>query len=546
MSESFEKNSQPLLIVKRLGVAFNEVDVCRDISFDLYPGEILGIVGESGSGKSVTCRALMGLLPKNASVQGNMRFESEDYFLSNQSENASLRGSGLSMIFQDPMSALDPLMSVKKHIMLRTDNDPVPLLKKSGLSNPEVLLDRFAHQLSGGQCQRVAIACALARAPKVLIADEPTTALDVTVQKGILNELKTLAKSQGVGIIFITHDLAVINQLCSRVLVMQRGEVVESGQVTRVLTKPRNEYTKQLLASIPKPNQRGKRLGLSSAVVSESSIFRPPSNDEDTILEFQQLCVRYQGGNGSFHDALKNVDLKLHRGEILGLVGESGSGKSSLSKAAIGLAPISSGSVLLKGEKLDWKHPKMEWRRSIQYIFQDPLGALDPAARIINQVRLPLDVHKIGNAHEREERASQLLAETHLEETLYTRKPKSLSGGQRQRATIARALALQPEVLICDESISALDVSIQARVLNLLMELREKSGIAILFISHDLGVVHHLCDRVAVLRKGELVEYGETVRIFQNPTATYTQELLNAIPQLPVDANVCNEVGGML
>lgn len=540
MASATTPMTQPLLSVQGLGVRFAGTGdpACDGISFDVHPGEILGIVGESGSGKSVTCRALMGMLPETAMISGTMTFDGQRVDLSDMRQSAKRRGAGLSMIFQDPMSALDPLMTVRGHLALRTKSDPVPILQRAGLADPAAILDSYAHQLSGGQCQRVAIGCALARTPKLLIADEPTTALDVTVQKGILDQLRRLATEQGTAVIFITHDIAVIYQLCARVMVMHRGHVVEKGPVEQVLTAPQHHYTKSLLAAIPRPDQRGLRLGHVAGEPAPSPAPPPPAapptiSGKAPVLRFENINVRYKRRDGTSFDAVRNVSLTLHRGEILGLVGESGSGKSTVAKTAVDLAPLSAGEVWLKGEPLDWSRPKMAWRREVQYIFQDPRGALDPSARILGQVRQPLDIHRVGTRPERETRARALMAETQLEESLYTRKPSALSGGQRQRATIARALALHPEVLICDESISALDVSIQARVLNLLMDLRETYGIAILFISHDLGVIHHLCDRVAVMRHGQLVEKGETEPLFEAPQHDYTRTLLSAIPQLP-------------
>ncbi len=537
-----ERSAQPLrtvLSVQGLEVRFggaHERPACTGIDFALHEGEILGIVGESGSGKSVTCRALIGLLAETASLQGTMQFEGEELSLADRHATARLRGHGVSMIFQDPMSALDPLMTVRRHMKLRTPAAPETILAQAGLDQSGPLLDSHAHQLSGGQCQRVAIACALALRPKVLIADEPTTALDVTVQAGILEQLRSLARDDGMSIIFITHDLAVVHQLCDRVLVMHHGRVVERGIVEDVLAAPRASYTQGLLRAIPRPALRGQRLGIEhdAPESQRAPLAAPPRIDTgEPVLEFDDISVRYRRADGSPFDAVKRVSMRLHRGEILGLVGESGSGKSTVAKTAIGLAPLSRGVVRLKGEALDWSRPQMQWRRDIHYIFQDPRGALDPAARVVSQVCLPLDIHRVGTSHARMERARSLLTETDLDDRFHRRKPASLSGGQRQRVTIARALALQPDVLICDESVSALDVSIQARVLNLLMDLRERHGIAILFISHDLSVIHHLCDRVAVMRHGELVEDGETGAIFDAAQHPYTQRLLSAIPLLP-------------
>lgn len=526
----------PLLSMQGGGVRFAQVaelPACDGISFDLHPGEILGIVGESGAGKSVICRALMGMLPVTATVSGSMCFEEQTLDLSNTRATARLRGPNISMIFQDPMSALDPLMTVRRHLALRTKSDPIPILQQAGLSEPEKLMDSYAHQLSGGQCQRIAIACALAHNPKVLIADEPTTALDVTVQASILKQLKRLASERGMAMILVTHDLGVVYQLCDRVLVMQQGRVVEQGLVQTVLTAPQHLYTKQMLAALPRPASRGRRLGLCENDTPPPLAAPARISSNDPVLKFTDVSVQYRRGNGDAFNAVDGVSLYLRRGEILGLVGESGSGKSTLAKTAVGLATPSKGKVLLDGEALNWADAKMAWRRDVQYIFQDPRGALDPSARILNQVRQPLDIHRVGTVVERDARARALLTETRLDETLFLRKPGSLSGGQRQRATIARALTLQPKVLICDESVSALDATIQARVLNLLMDLREKFGVAILFISHDLSVIHQICDRVAVMRQGQLLELNHTEPLFARPSHPYTQALLDAVPVLP-------------
>jgi len=535
MPDRSTENTHPLLSVRDARVTFSEAteSACDNVSFDVWPGEIVGIVGESGSGKSVTCRALMGMLPNTAATTGTMTFKEKTFSLSDRRAIANLRGSNLSMIFQDPMSALDPLKTIRGHIALRTKTDPVSILQMAGLPEPEPLLDSYAHQLSGGQCQRVAIGCALARAPDLLIADEPTTALDVTVQKSIISRLRQLGHDTNMAVLFVTHDLSVIYQICTRVLVMHCGRIVESGSVESVLTAPCNDYTKRLVAAIPRPETRGQRLGLTQDQNASRTSIPRSTNNTSPLLEFDGVHVRYKRNDGRLFDAVNAFTLHLHQGEILGLVGESGSGKSTVAKTAVGLAPLVSGQVRLKGEVLDWIRPKRQWRRDVQYIFQDPRGALDPNARIIRQICLPLDIHRMGARADRLSRAREAMTETSFDIDLQSRKPGALSGGQRQRATIARALALRPDVLICDESISALDVSIQARVLNLLMDLRDEFGLGILFISHDLGVVHHLCDRVAVMCNGHLVEQGAIEHIFNAPKHPYTQTLLSAVPRLP-------------
>jgi peptide/nickel transport system ATP-binding protein len=462
-----------------------------------------------------------------------MTFEGREFDLSRPKPIARLRGAGISMIFQDPMSAPDPLMTVRRHLALRTSSDPVDLLRIAGFDDPGRVIDSFPHQMSGGQCQRVAIACALARRPRLLVADEPTTALDVTVQAGILDRLRKIAESQGMAIIFVTHDLAVAYQLCNQIIVMKDGMVVETGRAEAVLTSPQAEYTRRLIASIP--NARHKRHGNRTSVAGEKCL--PVAAP---VLKLRNISVDYKRSNGVGLKAVCNASIEVHAGEILGLVGESGSGKSTLAKTAVGLATPSSGSVELNGEIIDWTKPRLSWRKDIQYIFQDPRGALDPLGRILKQVRQPLDIHRIGDSGSRSQAARARLVETHLDESLHLRKPGSLSGGQRQRATIARALTVTPRVLICDESVSALDVSIQARILELLLDLRDRHGLAILFISHDLSVIQHICDRVVVMKQGEIVEEGETTALFQHPRQPYTRNLIAALPQLPTSISDAN------
>jgi ABC-type glutathione transport system ATPase component len=328
---------------------------------------------------------------------------------------------------------------------------------------------------------------------------------------------------------------------------MNKGRIIEQGDCETVLTAPGDRYTQQLLSAISRPSMRGKRLMSRTEREAESPPAALPPlvmTMDKPVLRFERIRVRYKRPDGSQFDAVNGVSLQVNQGEILGIVGESGSGKSTLAKTAVGLVSPASGQVFLEDDPLDWSAPKMQWRRDIQYIFQDPRGALDPSARILNQVRLPLDVHRIGDRAERNAFARTLMRQTSLDEALFTRKPGSLSGGQRQRATIARALTLHPKLLICDECVSALDVSTQARVLDLLMDLREKFSIAILFISHDLSVIHHLCDRVVVMRHGELIEEGETGTLFSQPVAAYTKDLIAAIPPLPEQIGVNAAVAG--
>lgn len=537
--------SKALLSVQGLRVGFGSSDnVLHGIDFDLLQGEILGIVGESGSGKSVTCRAVMGLLPKTAHIQGVVSFNGGQLPASQSDELARLRGQDMAMIFQDPMSALDPLMSVRRQFALRgiDGSGTEELLLRSGLSDPGQILDSYPHRMSGGQCQRVAIACALARRPKVLFADEPTTALDVTVQASLLRELRKLARESGMSIVLVTHDIGVVAEVCDRMLVMHQGRLIERGNVQDVLRAPQATYTRGLLGAIPRTEGKGKRLitvNESGQGMSVAPLPPPPVIDTAAgpVLSFHAVNVTYPRPDGTRFAAVKDVSLEVYPREIVGIVGESGSGKSTLAKTAVGLVAPSKGYVDLDGRKLDWQRRPRRDRRLIQYIFQDPRGALDPLRRAVDQVREVLDLHAIGDRCARTALARQELLRAGLEEDLHERRPARLSGGQRQRVTIARALALKPRVLICDESVSALDVSVQARILNTLLHLRAESDLTILFISHDLSVIHHLCDRVAVMRQGQILEQGETAAVWKAPRQSYTRNLLAALPQLPVDAH---------
>lgn len=537
------QQSITLLEVSDLRVSFGKTDVVHGIDFAVQSGEILGIVGESGSGKTVSCRALSSLLPDSARSSGRMMFDGQSYDLSDRNSCARLRGDQISMIFQDPMSALDPLMKIRRQFALRGVQGQAAetLLRQVGFSEPLTILNRYPHQLSGGQCQRIVIACAMITKPKLLIADEPTTALDVTIQAGILNLLRKTVRETGMSMVFITHDLSVVSELCDRVLVMQHGKTVEVGHTAQLLRHPRATYTRSLIAAIPRPENKGKRLPSLEDIRSGNEPAPMPvvpviNRANQPVLSFRNICVDYKRADGSAFRAVDNISLDVHHNEIVGIVGESGSGKSTLSKTAVGLVKPTSGGILIDGQPVEWDKAGRADRRQIQYIFQDPRGALDPSRRVLSQIREPLDVHNIGEKNERNALASQELTRAGLDLSLHMRKPGHLSGGQRQRVTIARALALSPKILICDESVSALDVSVQAKILNTLLEIRAQRNIAILFISHDLSVIQHLCDRVVVMQGGKVVETGLVDDVWQTPTQNYTRELLSALPQLPVAA----------
>ena len=499
------------------------VHAVRGVDFDLVPGEILSLVGESGSGKSVCCQALMGLLPGNADIQGNLQIDGRAIDLTDSNVMADLRGQTLSMIFQDPMSALDPLMTVRGHLVQRLArhrqdiNDAEALLTRAGIADPGHVIDAYPHQLSGGLCQRVAIALALTGRPRILVADEPTTALDVTIQAQVLDLLAELRARDGLAVILISHDLGVVAEICDRIAVMNAGEIVETGPVNDVLMTPVHPYTKALLDA--RPRMDGPT--------------RSPPAQVAPLLSVRDLSVTYRTPGRPPHRAVENVSFDVAPGETLGVVGESGSGKSTVAKRIIGLVD-GAGEISLGGSKIDTP-TGAEWRglrRRIQYVFQDPLGALDPRMRVLAQVREPLDIHRIGNRADRTDKAQALLQEVGIGPDLQNQTPVELSGGQRQRVLLARALILEPELLLCDEPVSALDVSIQAQVLALLDRLTAARNLAMVFISHDLAVIRQVADRVAVLYQGRVVETGPVDRVFAAPEHPYTRSLLDAVPRI--------------
>lgn len=518
-----------VLAANGLSVTFDTphglVPTIHGIDIALRPGEILGLVGESGSGKSVTCQALLGLLPNNAQVDGTARIQGSPLALSDRAALARLRGRHMSMIFQDPMSALDPLMSVRRHLFQRLrrhgatgdlTDQALTLLRRAGIADTGRIFDAYPHQLSGGLCQRVAIALALAGAPEFLVADEPTTALDVTIQAQVLDLFAELRAREGLAIVLISHDLGVVAEICDRVSVMYQGSIVETGAVDQVLTAPVHDYTRSLLAARPD--------------IDSPLPARAASAGSEPLLTVRNAGVTFRSNDGSDLRALDGVSFDVDRGETLGIVGESGSGKSTLAKGIMRLIPQFEGVITLGGQAIDTATPAL--RRRMQYVFQDPLGALDPRMSVLSQVREPLDIHRIGTKPERRERALSLMEAVGLHPDLHASAPIEISGGQRQRVVLARALALQPEILICDEPVSALDVSTQAQVLDLLADLRRKLGLTMLFISHDLSVVRQVSDRIAVMRRGEIVELAPVDQIFRAPRHDYTRTLLKAVPRI--------------
>ena len=505
------------------------------VNLDLAPNEVLCIVGESGSGKSLTARAVMGLLPKPhvRVVDGTIRFNDENLTDISDARFREIRGSDISMIFQEPMTALNPVMTIGDQIdevfrfherMRRKERRAraLALLADVHLPDPEHIMRAYPHELSGGQRQRAMIAMALALDPKILIADEPTTALDVTTQAQILKLIKEMQAKHNTGVLFITHDFGVVADIADRVAVMQHGKVVETGTADEVLNAPKHPYTQALIAAVP------------------SLTPRPPRDQSaEPVLQIERLSKVFRsgggilglGGAGRTVKAASDVTLELRRGETLGIVGESGSGKSTVARCIVRLVEADSGRILLNGTDLrPLNRAEMRpHRASIQMMFQDPFASLNPRSRVGKIITQGPLLQGVPMA-EAEGRARELLSIVGLDERAYDRFPHEFSGGQRQRIGIARALALNPDVLVADEPVSALDVSIQAQILRLLDEIRERMTLSMIFITHDLRVAAQVCDRLAVMRYGEVVETGPTAEIFRDPQASYTKDLLAAVP----------------
>jgi peptide/nickel transport system ATP-binding protein len=531
----------------------------RQLSFSVDRGTTLAIVGESGSGKSLTALALMRLEPAQATLGGSISFRypgTESHV--GIEELASLRGRSTGMVFQEPMSSLNPVMSIGRQLreailvhqkMSKQDAASVAVewLHRVQLPDPDKIYHRFPHQLSGGQKQRVMIAMAMCNHPALLIADEPTTALDVTVQQEIVRLMGYLQQEYGTAMIFITHDLALAATLADTVLVMNKGEAVEYGPAKQVLHEPRHAYTRALIACKPSPEKKGRALPVVSdfldgkpfADLPAIETNEPPlTSDECAVLDVRNASIWFpgshsvQGKGGAYFKAVDDVSFVLKRGEVLGLAGESGCGKSTLSRALVGLLPLRSGSVLYDGH--DVAHQSAAaWRgtrRQVQMIFQDPYASLNPRMRIGDMLAEPLLVHGIVPRAEVARETARLLDIVQLPAEAAKRYPHQFSGGQRQRIGIARALSLRPQILICDESVSALDVSIQAQILNLLKDLQRAFQLSYLFISHDLNVVHYISDRVMIMQAGKIIETGTANQVMRYPEQGYTKRLLAAMP----------------
>lgn len=530
-----------ILKVDNLKVSFltqnQEFEAVKGVSFEVKKGETLGIVGESGSGKSVTARSIMRLLPSPPSLMkdGVITFLGENLAEKSEKEMEHIRGKEIGMIFQDPMTSLNPTIRIGKQIaeglskhqkLSKTEakKQALELLRLVGIRDEKERYNQYPHEFSGGMRQRVMIAIALACRPTLLIADEPTTALDVTIQAQILALMKNMQKRFGTSIILITHDLGVVAGMCDNVVVMKDGEVVESGTTEEIFEKPKHPYTKKLLHALPRLDEKKK--------IKPAPIHLPIEQDQP-ILEVNSLNKHFTIGKGGTLKAVDDISFHIRAGETLGLVGESGSGKSTTGRSILRLHEPTSGEILYQGipvHRLNKTELKM-LRRHMQIIFQDPYASLNPRFKIVDIIGQALDIHQLyKNPTERLKRVEELLKMVGLDPSHAFRYPHEFSGGQRQRIGIARALAVEPSFIVCDEPLSALDVSIQAQIVKLLEDLQHKLGLTYLFIAHDLSMVKHISDRVAVMYAGKIVEIAESEELYANPQHAYTKELLAAIP----------------
>ncbi|MDN3548287.1 ABC transporter ATP-binding protein [Mucilaginibacter aquaedulcis] len=569
-----------MLHVKNLSVNFKTRDglfkAVKGISFNLKKGETIGIVGESGSGKSVTSLALMRLLNTHQTdIDGQVMLNETSLFDLAEQEMRHIRGNRIAMIFQEPMTSLNPVLTcgfqlteaIQLHLGLSkadAKKKTIELFNEVQLPRPEAIFDSYPHQISGGQKQRVMIAMALSCNPEILIADEPTTALDVTVQKAIIELLINLKTTSSRSLIFISHDLGVIKEIADRVLVMYKGDIVEEATVTDLFNNPKHPYTKGLLACRPSPDQHLKKLPViadffdvnnitdkqSATIESIRTLYNYPITEiterkkqlyqQQPLLKINKLSTWFPIHSGLFGSsrqvvkAVNNVSFEVYPGETLGLVGESGCGKTTLGRTILRLIEPTSGEVSFEGTDLSKlkKNDLRNIRRDIQIIFQDPYSSLNPRLTVGQSIMEPLQVHQLySNNTQRKQKVLELLQKVNLLPEHFNRYPHEFSGGQRQRIVIARALALQPKFIICDESVSALDVSVQAQVLNLIRELQQEFKLTYIFISHDLAVIKHISDRMMVMNKGEIVETGYPDDIYYRPKEEYTKRLIASIPR---------------
>jgi len=540
---------RPLLEIRDLAITFKtsggEVKAVRNAHLTIMPGETVAIVGESGSGKSTTALAAIGLLPNNGSVSGGqILLDGEDIAHASEQRMIELRGNTIGMVPQDPMSNLNPVWKIGYQVRetLRANGQPsgpddiAKVLSQAGLPDAKRRANQYPHEFSGGMRQRALIAIGLSCQPRLLIADEPTSALDVTVQRQILDHLETMTTELGTSVLLITHDLGLAAERADKVVVMYQGQVVEAGPSLELLRNPQHPYTRRLVESAPSLASRriqvAKELGVESEELLAPAAETATADDVLQIKDLRKVYKLRQGLGSTDFAAVDGVSFNVKRGTTTAIVGESGSGKSTVAKMVLQLEKPTAGQILFDGVDTSGLKAKelFKFRRRVQPIFQDPYGSLDPMYNIFRTIEEPLRVHKIGDKASREKKVRELLDQVALPQSAMQRYPNELSGGQRQRVAIARALALDPEVIICDEAVSALDVLVQAQVLNLLADLQSNLGLTYLFITHDLAVVRQIADHVCVMEKGKLVETGSTDDVFESPQQDYTRALLNAIP----------------
>lgn len=562
---------QPLLSIKNLSLDFiaesGTVNALKNISLTVNKGEVVALVGESGSGKSVTSLSILQLLPSPPAKfsTGEILFsengnETTDLLKRKRNEMQDIRGNKIAMIFQEPMTSLNPVLTCGDQVMEslllhkkitkpEAKQQTINWFEKVKLPNPETIFNRYPHQLSGGQKQRVMIAIAMCCEPSLLICDEPTTALDVTVQKTILQLIKELQQQSNMGVIFITHDLGVVAEIADRAVVMYKGEIVEQNSVKEIFNTPEHPYTQALLACRPVNHERGKRLPVVSDFIGEkikskkqeitNKEVAKPGNPE-VLLTAENLSVWFPvkktilGKALSYTKAVDDVSFEVYKGETLGLVGESGCGKTTLGRTLLRLIEPTSGKIVYNGIDLTAKKRSelRSLRKEVQIVFQDPYSSLNPRITIGSAIAEPMKVHGIfPTDKQRRSKVTELLEKVNLKAEHFNRYPHEFSGGQRQRIVIARALALNPSFIVCDESVSALDVSVQAQVLNLLNDLKKEFGFTVIFISHDLSVVRYISDRIMVMNKGKIEERGKADDIYFNPQSVYTQKLIASIPK---------------
>lgn len=560
---------QPILSVRDLKVAFGTKkapnEVLHGVSFDVYPGETVAIVGESGSGKSTTMHAVINLLPGTGEITGgSVKWNGRELVGIGRDDMETIRGREIGLVPQDPMSNLNPVWSIGFQVeeairangLAKTKKEAkaraIEVLEQAGLQDAERRMRQYPHQFSGGMKQRALIGIGLSAKPQLLIADEPTSALDVTVQRVVLDHLETLTSELGTAVVFITHDLGLAAERAEKLIVMYQGNIVESGPSREILQRPQHPYTKRLVSAAPSLASRriGANAELPAAPTDTFDVAALADTAEretrigEPLIEVEGLRKVYKLRKGNFGSedfvAVEGANFTINRGETLALVGESGSGKSTIAKMVLQLEKPTAGTVKIEGKDTSKLSARQlfDLRRTLQPVFQDPYGSLDPLHNIGNTIMEPLNIHKVGTKESRKQRVYELLDQVALPRELATRYPNELSGGQRQRVAVARGLALKPDILVLDEAVSALDVLVQAQILDLLAELQRDLGLTYLFITHDLAVVRLIADRVCVMQQGRIVEQATTEEVFENPREQYTQNLLDAIPGANIELGI--------